>query len=213
MDTPKPSLLTRLHDRIFPKMPDFFSILAEQSKQVARTAALLMDYMETGESSLSTRIVEEEHEQDLQKMKNILLLNESFATPVDREDIYRAIIGLDEVVNYCKTTIREMEVLEVSPDKFTLELALHVKEGADALASGFGKLARTPDDAGDDAERARKAERRAEKSYRRALAALFQGDDFIDMFKRREVYRHLSNAADRISAASLALQNIVVKIL
>ena len=66
-------------------------------------------------------------------------------------------------------------------------------------------------EAGADANRARKAELNAEKAYRRALAALFQGDDYINMFKRREIYRHLSNAADRIAAASFTLHDIVVK--
>ena len=59
---------------------------------------------------------------------------------------------------------------------------------------------------------ARKAERKAEKSYRRAIAALFQGDDYITMFKRREIYRHLSNAADRMANCANTLHDIVVKI-
>jgi uncharacterized protein Yka (UPF0111/DUF47 family) len=210
-DPAKPSLLQRLHDRLFPKVPDFFRILADQSVHVAHTTGLLVEFMETRAPSLSERIAQEEHEQDAQKVRHIQLLNESFATPMDREDIYRAIIDLDEVVNYCKTTIREMDMLNVTPDQATLEIAMHIKEGADALAVGFAKLAKTPASAGADADRARKAERYAEKAYRRALAALFQGEDYINMFKRREIYRHLSNAADRIAAASFTLNDIVVK--
>lgn len=212
MDTNCPSFFQRLRDRLFPKMPDFFGILADQSSMVANTTALLVDFMETNASSITLRIVQDEHDQDDYKAKNIQLLNAAFATPMDREDIYRAIVSLDEVVNYCKTTIREMEMLGVGPDQFTLEIAMHIKEGADALAAGFGKLATHPADAAADADRARKAERRAEKSYRRALASLFQGTDYINMFKRREIYRHLSNAADRISAAGFTLQDIVVKL-
>ena len=40
----------------------------------------------------------------------------------------------------------------------------------------------------------------------------FQGDDHVNMFKRREIYRHLSNAADRVAAAANTLEDIVVKI-
>ncbi len=213
MDTPQPSFFQRLHDRLFPKMPDFFRILADQSVHVAHAAGLLVDFMEKNDGSLSKRIVQDEHEQDEMKVKNLQLLNEAFATPMDREDIYRAIVDLDEVVNYCKTTIREMDMLAVKPDMLTLELAMHIKEGAEALAAGFAKLAAQPEEAAIEASRARKAERNAEKSYRRALAALFQGDDYINMFKRREIYRHLSNAADRIAATAFTLQDIVVKIL
>ena len=47
--------------------------------------------------------------------------------------------------------------------------------------------------------------------FRRAIAELFQGDDYIHMFKRREIYRHLSNAADRMSNCANTLHDIVVK--
>ena len=53
---------------------------------------------------------------------------------------------------------------------------------------------------------------RWKKSYRRAIAALFQGEDYITMFKRREIYRHLSNAADRMANCANTLHDIVVKI-
>ena len=211
MSDSRPSFFKRLHDRLFPKMPDFYSLLGGQSNRVAGTTALLVEFMETGQPSISERIVLDEHEQDSLKIQNLQLLSEAFATPMDREDIYRAITDLDEVVNYCKATVNEMDMLGVTPDKFTLELAMHIREGAEALRSGFGKLASKSPEAGADANRARKAERNAEKAYRRALAALFQGDDYINMFKRREIYRHLSNAADRIAAAAFTLHDIVVK--
>ena len=54
-------------------------------------------------------------------------------------------------------------------------------------------------------------ERQVEKIYRLALAELFQGTDYINMFKRREIYRHLSNAADRIAHCADTLQDMVVK--
>jgi len=41
-------------------------------------------------------------------MTNIHILNEAFSTPIDREDIYRAITTLDEVVNGCKDAVSEM---------------------------------------------------------------------------------------------------------
>jgi uncharacterized protein Yka (UPF0111/DUF47 family) len=91
-------------------------------------------------------------------------------------------------------------------------MALHIREGADALARGFARLATDPAAAGVDANAARKAERTSEKAYRRAIVELFQGDDYLNMFKRRETYRHMSNAADRVADAARALNNIVVKL-
>ena len=42
-----PSLFARLLERIFPKMPDFFAMLTLQCQQVAQTAGLLVEFMET----------------------------------------------------------------------------------------------------------------------------------------------------------------------
>ncbi|EXI90578.1 MAG: hypothetical protein AW12_01420 [Candidatus Accumulibacter sp. BA-94] len=163
--------------------------------------------METGDVTVSQRVRADEHEADRVKASNLGVLSEAFSTPIDREDIHAAIMTLDDIVNYCKSTVVEMDVLGLKPDKHSLEMAMHLREGAEALARGFGRLGTDPAAAGGDAA----PERTVEKAYRRAIAELFQGDDYLHMFKRRETYRHLSNAADRVSDAAAALDNIVVK--
>jgi len=206
-----PSFFAQLRERFFPKAPDFFARLTEQCEHVAHTAGLLVEFMESGEAATGHQIRQNEHAADDIKVRNLHTLNEAFSTPIDREDLYRAIINLDEVVNYCKTTVSEMEVLGLQPDKHCLEMAMHIKLGTDALAQGYSRLAKQPADAAADADSARKAERKVEKAYRRAIAELFQGDDYIHMFKRREIYRHLSNAADRMANCANTLHDIVVK--
>jgi uncharacterized protein len=206
-----PSIFRRLFDRVFPKMPNFFELLAEQAAQVAHTTSALVDFMESGDPEIGKLIKRDEHEADLLKIRNIHLLNEAFSTPIDREDIYRAIMDLDEIVNYCKNTVSEMDVLGVPPDKHVLQMAVHLKLGVDALVAGFARLGSLPAHAASDADSARKAERKVEKLYRKALADLFQGEDYIAMFKRREIYRHLSNAADRMAHCANTLHDIVVK--
>lgn len=208
---PTRSIFRRLFERVFPQMPDFFALLTEQCRQVTHSTGLLVEFMETGDPATGQLIRQDEHEADRVKVRNLHTLNEAFSTPIDREDLYRAIIDLDEVVNYCKTTVSEMEVLALSPDKHCLEMAMHIKLGTDALALGFSRLAKEPGAAAADADAARKAERRVEKAYRRAIAELFVGDDYIHMFKRREIYRHLSNAADRMANCANTLHDIVVK--
>ena len=207
----QPSIFRRLFERVFPKMPDFFRLLTEQCQHVAQTTGRLVEFMETGDSAVGQCIRQDEHEADRVKIHNLHTLNEAFSTPIDREDLYRAIIDLDEIVNYCKTTVSEMEVLGLSPDKHCLEMAMHIKLGSDALLQGFSRLATKPAEAAADADAARKAERRVEKAYRRAIADLFQGDNYIHMFKQREIYRHLANAADRMAHCANTLHDIVVK--
>lgn len=206
-----PSLLHRIFTRIFPKTPDFFAMLTEEVQQVAYGTGLLIEFMQNGDKDIGDQIKQKEHEADRIKVRNLHALNEAFSTPIDREDLYRAIVELDEILNYCKTTVYEMDELGLKPDKPCLEMAMHIKFGTDALANGFGKLAKEPARAAADADAARKAERKVEKSYRLALGQLFQGDDYIHMFKRREIYRHLSNAADRMANCANTLHDIVVK--
>lgn len=206
------SILRRIMARLFPKVPDFFQLLSEQCVYVTHTVGLLVAFMESADPEIGKQIKRDEHEADKIKVRNLHLLNEAFSTPIDREDIYRAIMDLDDVVNYCKTTVSELDMLGLTPDAFDLEMAKRLKEGVDALARGYGMLGTTPASAASEADAARKAERRVEKLYRKALAALFQGENFIEMFKRREIYRHLSNAADRMAHCANTLHDIVVKI-
>ena len=63
--------------------------------------------------------------------------------------------------------------------------------------------------------RAKKVENKIEHVYREALANMFKDTEdlkgVVKAMKMREVYRHLSNAADRSDEAANVLADIVVK--
>ena len=231
MSASKDSVVTRLVDRVFPRMPDFYSLLNDQCDLVVEAMEVFVQFMENGDEALALQVRALEKRGDELKARNTDILNKSFSTPMDREDIYRAIASIDHIANYAKTTTREIEVLVVEPDKYMLELAVLLKEGAYALQRGYQKLSENPQHAEEDSQAARKAERSSEKVYRRALGELFREQGYLeilgdpqtdtaeaavrlvlDIFKRREVYRHLSNAADRLARAGEVLHDIVVKI-
>ena len=206
------TMLARILDRVFPKIPDFFHMLTEQNLKVAHTVDLLVEYMEHDGPEVADALKLDVHEADLIKAHNLHELNDAFSTPIDREDIYRAIMALDDIVMYCKTTVHEMDVLNVKPDPFMRDISQNIKDGVTALGKGFALLASKPADAAQYADAARKAERRAEKQYRVALSTLFEGTDYVSMFKRREIYRHLTNAAHHMAQCANTLHDIVVKI-
>ena len=206
------SILHRVLDRVFPKSPDFFKLLADQAVQVTHTVNLLVDFMGTDDPDIGKLIRKDEHAADAVKVGNLHTLNEAFSTDIDREDIYRAIVDLDEIVNYCKDCVNEMDALAVTPDKYTYELAAALRDGCQNLASGFAKLGTAPGEAAIEANTARKHGRSMEKLYRKALAELFQGEDYMNMLKRREIYQHLDRAGGRLEHCANTLQDIVVKI-
>ncbi len=222
---------SRFLDRIFPRMPDFYGLINEQCDVVVEGMEALVAFMEDGSPEKAQRVRQIEKRGDELKARNLDILNRAFSTPMDREDIHRAIVSVDEILNYAKTTTREMEVLELKPDAYTLEMAVLLRDGAECLKEGYHKLSSDPLAAEEDSKRARKAERRTEKTYRRALAELFKVDDLVTMleahekgaearallavvriFKYREIYRHMSNGADRVEHAGEVLHDIVVKI-
>lgn len=231
MSTSNNSVVTRLVDRVFPRMPDFYGLINSQCELNCQAMDVFVEFMETGDPETGRRVRAMEKEGDELKARNMEVLSRAFATPMDREDIYRAIVAIDEILNYAKTTVREVEALEIEPDAHMAEMARLIRDGCGALRAGFAKLSSSPADADSDAAAARKSERTTEKVYRAALAELFHAEDHvaalnrgaddaganamryvIEIFKRREVYRHLSNSADRVERGAGVLHDILVQI-
>jgi len=225
------SPVVRLIDRVFPRMPDFFHLIDQQCDHCVAGMDVFLAYMESGDPELANRVRAMEKEGDELKARNLEILDNAFTTPMDREDIYRAIVSIDDILNYAKTTVREIEVLQCKPDGYMAEIAVLLQGGTTALQQGYATLSSKPTDGEAGANQARKAERQIEKVYRRALSKLFDVEDVakslsdndpgansrammrvIDIFKCRELYRHLSNGADRLAYAGEILHNIIVKI-
>lgn len=211
MSTPRISLAARLLQQIFPKTPDFYQLLYQQSHQVSITGDNLVRFMVSESLDAGRMLKEDEHEADRLRIHNLHQLNSSFATPIDREDIYRAIASMDSIVTYCKSTYNEMKALQLQPDECSKSMVVELQTGIKALEQGFFELDKNPGNAEQHAFAARHSERRIEKMYRKAIAKLFQGDDYLNMFKQRELYRHLSNAADKVHDTANVLEDIIVK--
>lgn len=231
MSTRSSSTVARIVDRVFPRMPDFYGLINEQCDLLCDAMDVFVEFMESGDRGIGEKVRAMEHRGDELKSRQIDTLNQAFATPMDREDIYRAIVTNDEILNYAKTTVREIEALKMTPDAHMAEMARQIRAGTRALRTGYRKLSSAPLTAEADAAEARKAERNTEKVYRTALAELFEVDAYaaalnegregaqadalrhiIYIFKRRELYRHLSNAADRLEHAAGVLHDIAVQI-
>lgn len=206
------SLASRLLQRIFPKTADFYLLLHQQCRQVCVTVDNLVRFMDSESLEAGEILKKDEHEADRLRIHNLHELNSSFSTPIDREDIYRAIASMDSIVTYCKSTYNEMKALQLKPDDHSKAMVIELQVGIKALEQGFALLGKHRSDAEQYAFAARHSERRIEKMYRRAIADLFQGEDYLNMLKRRELYRHLSNAADRVHATANVLEDIIVKL-
>jgi hypothetical protein len=108
-----------------------------------------------------------------------------------------------------------MEILKVTPTPFMQRIASLLRDAAYEIHMAVQRLKDHPNVAIDHAQRAKALENRIEAVYREAIADLFSGPEdvhhVVEMLKFREVYRHLSNAADRGDEAANVIADIVVK--
>ncbi len=156
-------------------------------------------------------------EQDADEVRRILLseLNRTFVTPLDREDISALSRAIDDIMDYAWSTVQEMELFNVSATPYQQRIVSLLQDAAREIHLAMMRLKDHPAVASEHAQRAKALENRVETIYREALADLFDGPAgpkrVINILKMREVYRHLSNAADRGDEAANIITDIVVK--
>jgi uncharacterized protein len=202
--------------RFFKRKEDKFQRLIEEQASLSYEGMrLLVKYLETNDPEVAEQLTMKEKEAD--EVRRILIdeLNHTFVTPFDREDIFALSRSIDDVVDYADTTVVEMVILKVESTPFMERIASLLKDAAYEIWQGVLRLPKHPNVALDHAQRAKALENRVEMVYREAVADLFSGPEdvhhVVEMLKLREVYRHLSNAADRGDEAANIIADIVVK--
>ena len=197
------------------KQDKFITLLIEQSSLTFKGVETLQKYMKSHSHALAEELTRIEKEADEVRRILIAELNRSFVTPIDREDIFALSRSIDDVVDYAYSTISEMDVLKVEPTTFMMRMTSLLKDATYELYIAMQRLAEHPEVAAEHSQRAKALESRVERVYREAIADIFSGPEDVhhvfEMLKRREVLRHLSNAADRVDEAANLIADIVVK--
>jgi hypothetical protein len=193
----------------------FLRLLDEQATLTYEGLNLLVAYMEQQSAETSRQLTIKEKEAD--EVRRILIdeLNKTFVTPFDREDIFSLSRAIDDVLDYAYSTVDEMEVLNVTSTTYMQRIASLLRDAAYEIQLGVRRLEGHSHVASEHAQRGKALENRVESVYREAIADLFSGPEdvhhIVEMLKMREVYRHLSNAADRGDEAANLVADIVVK--
>src|SRR6266545_8082218 len=133
--------------RFTPQKREFFELYSQASANTVEISRLLVDLLErfpTDGEALVGRIKGLEHEGDRLTHEVVLLLNSTFVTPFDRDDMYRLAGALDDIcdhideaagniLGYGVTKIRENAHRQAA----ILERAATKLEGAVNLLEGF----------------------------------------------------------------------------
>lgn len=193
----------------------FVELLGRQAQAVRSGLEALKRFVAEGSPEAPDLVRRAEKEGD--EIRRILIdeLHKTFITPFDREDIFDLSLYLDDVLDYAQSTVEEMQLLGVAPDPHLTAMVGTVSRAAEELFLAMQRLSHNPMVALDHARRAKYRENEVERIYREAVAALFSRlenmQDIKDMLRRREVYRHVSNAADRVDMAANTIGTVVVK--
>jgi predicted phosphate transport protein (TIGR00153 family) len=197
------------------KQNRFLALIIQQAEFAVQGMEALKQYAKEPDSALAERVSQLETEAD--EVRRILIdeLNHTFVTPFDREDIFALSLTIDDILDYAESTVDEMVMLNVKPNPYLERMVSLLSDAATEIYRGVQRLEDHPNVANDHAVRAKALENRMEAVYREALADLFKDprdlEGIMEMLKLREIYRHLSNAADRGDQAANVIGDIVVK--
>jgi len=204
-----------LRDFFKPRQDKFLRLIIEQAAKTLEGMEALEEFMRDPSRETAKRVRKAEKEAD--ELRRILIdeLNRTFVTPIDREDIFALSRAIDDVLDYADTTVDEMTILDVQPTPYLRRMVSLLEDAATELHLATLRLQGHPGVASEHAMRAKALENRVETVYREALADLFNGPEdvhhVVQMLKLREIYRHLSNCADRGDEAANIISDIVVK--
>ena len=203
--------------KIFPKSVDFFEIFDKAADNVLRATSQLVDLMEdfTDAERKVKELYETEQEGDMLTHDIMRKLNQTFITPIDREDIQALAATIDDIVDLIWGGVDKMIVFRIEePTKDAIHLAKDLHTTAEVVKKAMKELkAKNYDHVKEHCIEINRMENRIDRTFRNALGELF--DDFKDdplmIIKWKDIYEHFENSADKCEDVADILEGIVLK--
>jgi hypothetical protein len=204
----------RFRLRLTPQNRAFFVLFSRASSNAVEIARLLVQLLDRfpENTELIRRIKDCEHEGDRLTHEVVDLLNRTFVTPFDRDDMYRLAGAIDDVcdhVDEAADNIALYGVRVVPPDAkaqadVILRSAMKLDEAV-GLLEGFKSSQEQLDEL-------RSLEDEGDRLVREAVAGLFRsGQDPISIIRWKDIYEQLEDAVDACETAADVLEAILVK--
>jgi uncharacterized protein len=203
-----------LINRFIPKSVNFYDLLAELSENILDGAEQLKDLMVKWEnlSECSSRIHLLEHKCDDITHKIISELNETFITPIDREDIHTLVNSMDNIIDSIDVISNRIHLYKVKkPIEFGPELAeillrqmkllTEVVKNFDAQKNSIPKLVAI-----------RNYETEGDSVFQKAISNLFEFEtDVVELIKKKEILELMEKAVDRCQTVTIVIESIIIK--
>lgn len=200
--------------RLKPQKREFFDLFTSASANAVQIAGVLVDLLERwpGSRDRLRDIRELEHEGDRLTREVIDLLNRTFVTPLDRDDMYRLVSAIDDICDHVDEAADNIDLYEVKevPQK-AIEQGHVIHRSATRLHEAVGLL-----EGFKDARRQlvalRELEDEGDRLAREAVADLFRiGAEPLVIIRWKDIHEQLEEAVDACENAADVLEAIFVK--
>ncbi len=200
--------------RLLPRQAQFFEMFAAQAEAIQESARMLLEMMQKCDDldNRADRIKAVEHRGDTITHDIMTKLNQTFITPIDREDIHALSSSLDDVLDFIDEAASRMMLFKLTkPWPPAIELSKIAVRCADEIVTAVGALEKK-DNVLRHCIELNRLENEADHVGRMALAQLFEQEhDPIVIIKLKEIYEDLEAAIDRCEDVANVLENVVVK--
>ena len=204
----------RLSNVIAPKDRQFFDLFEEAGGNIVRAAGLLeemlLEYPER--SDLAREILICEQDGDRITHDIIQRLNQTFVTPIDREDIHELSSALDDVVDYTEEVADYLGLYKIeAPMTQAQDLAKVLHAAARQIAEAMPRLRGFKDISHYTVE-INRLENDGDRITREAIASLFDtGIDPMVVIRWKDIFERLEDAIDSTEHVANILEGIVIK--
>ena len=205
----------RLSSLIAPRDREYFDLFEEAGGNILRAADLLdqmlRNFPERG-ADLARDILICEQDGDRITHDIIRRLNETFVTPIDREDIYELASALDDIVDYTEEVADYLGLYKIeAPMEQSQRLAYILLQCARQVSEMMPKL-RNFEDISHYTVEINRLENDGDRVTREAVASLFDnGIDPMVVIRWKDIYERLEQAIDACESVANILEGIVIK--
>jgi uncharacterized protein len=207
-------LLTTLGGLLRARNREFFDLLERAAANVVRAAELLEEMLIGFPESrgLARDILICEQDGDHITHEVIRRINETFVTPIDRDDILRLTSALDDIVDYIEEVADYLGLYQAEAPMMQAQGMAHVLVDATReLAAAFPLMRDFKDVSGHIVE-VHRLENEGDRIVRSAIASLFEdGIDPMVVIRWKDIFERLEDAIDATERTAYVLEGVVIK--
>jgi uncharacterized protein len=197
---------------------EIIDVLEEQAVNLVKATSYLVEFMSSykmdGESRYKI-IKDLEHQGDQITHRLFTILDKTFVTPLDPEDISKLTSAIDEVLDATEGVANRFVLFTIqAPTPYMIELSkilLSASQEVQLLITRIRNL-KSASDLIDHSKNIVNYEHKADTIYRTAIAELFKtNNNPIEIIKLKEIYETLEGALDRCADVADVVEDIALK--